>query len=65
LRFIDFRVFIDRNYHQTLEDRKHRARDKFEPFIIDVLEREHQVISKHKSSADVIVSPDFCNIILQ
>ncbi len=27
LEFIDFRMFIDRDYHQTLEDRKRRARD--------------------------------------
>jgi uridine kinase len=62
LQFVDFRIFIDRDYHQTLEARKRRARDKFEPFILDVLEREHQIISKHKSLADVIISNDFCKV---
>jgi uridine kinase len=65
LNFIDFRVFIDRDYHQTLEDRKRRARDKFEPFIMDVLEREHRIISQHKSFADVIISSDFNKVILR
>ena len=37
LKFVDFRVFIDRDYHQTLEARKKRARDKFEPFVVDVI----------------------------
>jgi len=59
LKYVDFRVFIDRDYRQTLEARKRRARDKFEPFLIDVLEREHQIISHHKSLADAIISPEF------
>jgi uridine kinase len=62
LRFADFRVFIDRDYHQTLEARKRRARDKFEPFILDVLEREHQIISQHKALADAVIPADFDSI---
>jgi uridine kinase len=65
LQFADFRVFIDRDYHQTLEARRRRARDKFEPFILDVLEREHQVISQHKALADVVIPADFGSIQLQ
>ena len=63
LQFVDFRIFIDRDYHQTLEARKRRARDKFEPFVIDVLEREHQIISQHISLADAIISADFNRLI--
>jgi uridine kinase len=59
LRFVDFRVFIDRDYHQTLEARKRRARDRWEPFMQDVLEREHQIISQHKALADVVIPADF------
>ena len=62
LQFADFQVFIDRDYHQTLEARRRRARDKFEPFILDVLEREHQVISQHKALADVVIPADFGSI---
>jgi uridine kinase len=62
LRFADLRVFIDRDYHQTLEARKRRARDKFEPFVVDVLEREHQVISQHKALADLVIPPDFGSV---
>jgi uridine kinase len=65
LQFADFRVFIDRDYHQTLEARRRRARDKFEPFILDVLEREHQVISQHKALADVVIPADFGSTQLQ
>ena len=64
LKFIDFHIFIDRNYHQTLEARKRRARDKFDDFMLDVLEREHKIISYHKRFADAIITPDFEDIIL-
>jgi len=62
LSFVDFRIFIDRDYHQTLETRKRRARDEFESFMQDVLECEHLIISKHIELADVIVFPDFGSI---
>ena len=62
LHFVDFRIFIDRDYHQTLEARKRRARDKFDDFIVDVLEREHLIISEHKKKADVIIPPEFDRI---
>ena len=65
LQFVDFRVFIDRDYRQTLEARKRRARDRFEPFVVDVLEREHQIITQHKARADVVIPPDFDRVIVQ
>jgi uridine kinase len=65
LRFADYRVFIDRDYRQTLDARKRRARDAFEPFVVEVLEREHQIISQHRALADAIVTPDFSRILLQ
>jgi uridine kinase len=65
LEFADLHVFIDRDYRQTLEARKRRARDKWEPFVQDVLEREHQIISQHKALADVVVPEDFGSIKLQ
>ena len=62
LQFVDFRVFIDRDYHQTLEDRKRRARDKFEPFVLDVLEIEHNIIAQHKDRANAVIHPNFNKI---
>lgn len=63
LEFADFRIFIDRNYRQTLEARKKRARDRFDAFIEDVLEIEHRIISQHKAMADLIIPPDFDRIV--
>jgi uridine kinase len=65
LRFVDLRVFIDRDYHQTLEARVRRTRDKWEPFMQEVLEREHQVISRHKALAHLVIPADFGSIQLQ
>lgn len=65
LRFADVRIFIDRDYRQTLEARMRRARDQWEPFIQDVLEREHQIISEHRVLADLVITPDFGSVQLQ
>ena len=65
LRFADVKIFIDRDYRQTLEARMRRARDKWEPFIQDVLEREHEIISQHKTMAELVVSPDFGSVQVQ
>jgi uridine kinase len=64
LTFIDLCVFIDLDYRQTLEGRQRRARavHELDPFLLDVLEREHQIILKHKSRADVIIPPDLQGI---
>lgn len=63
LNFVDFRIFIDRDYKQTLEARVQRARDKFDAFMVDVLEREHQIISQHKELADVVVTRKFDRLV--
>lgn len=65
LKFADFRIFIDRDYRQTYEDRKRRGRDRMEPFVEDVLEREHEIISSHKDRADLLITSDYENIELQ
>ncbi len=54
----DFHAFIDATYHTTLAHRKQRARDETEgEFIEQVLEIEHQIISKHKARAHLVLPP--------
>jgi len=56
----DFRAFIDRTYHDTLEHRKKRARDVAEgAFIEQVLEIEHSIISASKTRADLVLPATF------
>jgi uridine kinase len=62
LKYIDLHVFIDRDYTQTLEARERRGRDRLEPFVSKVLEKEHRVISQHRPAADLVVSSDFSTL---
>lgn len=53
----DFKVFIDRNYKQTKKSRLARSRDPATDFLEKVLAIEHEIISRHKDLADVVVPP--------
>jgi len=56
---VDYRVFIDRNRLETIEHRMKRGREEFDPFIEKVLTEEHEIISRHRSRADVIITRDY------
>jgi uridine kinase len=59
LEHADLRIFIDRNRLETLESRRTRGREAIEPFIEKVLEIEHEIISKHRERADIVISRDY------
>lgn len=59
LQHVDKRIFIDRKYFETHQDRKKRARDVMDPFTEQVLEIEHEIISRHKAFADIIIDKEF------
>jgi len=54
-------VFIDRDYLDTRAHREKRRRDdsELDPFIDQVLAIEHEIISSHRSRADIIVNRDY------
>jgi uridine kinase len=56
---VDTRVFIARNRLETMEHRMKRGREDFDPFIERVLEIEHEIISQHRTRADVIITRDY------
>ena len=58
---VDKRIFIDRNFHQTLEHRQKRNRNSSEldDFTTQVLQTEHSIISKHRTLADIIINSDY------
>lgn len=56
---VDRRVFIDRNRLETIEHRTTRGREAFDPFIEKVLTEEHEIISRHRNRADVIITRDY------
>lgn len=55
----DRRVFIDRNRLETLQHRMKRGREEFDPYIEQVLTREHEIISQHRARADIIITRDY------
>ena len=52
-------VFIDRTYLDTRETRRRRAREKQDEYLENILEIEHNIISSHKSQADIIVTTNY------
>lgn len=56
---VDRRVFIARNRLETMEHRRRRAREDFDPFIEQVLVIEHEIISQHRERADVVITKDY------
>lgn len=63
LNHINKKIFIDRTYFDTKQDRDKRAREKHDPFVEEVLSIEHSIISKAKKNADIIINNDFTKII--
>ncbi len=59
----DFRIFIDRNYKDTYQNRIERNRDENSDFIEQVLDIEHNIIKKYKSKADLILGKNYQLII--
>ena len=61
LKHVDTRVFIARNWMDTLEDRRKRNRGKEvgDPFTELVLSTEHKIIAGHKQLADFVITKDY------
>lgn len=63
LAHANLRIFIDRTYAETAAHRAERGRDRHEPFIDEVLAREHAIIRGHRELADLIVSSDYSAVL--
>ena len=61
LKHVDTRIFISRNWLDTLEHRQKRKRgnEVGDPFIEQVLCIEHKIIAGHKQLADILITKDF------
>lgn len=56
---VDRRIFIARNRLETMEHRMKRGREGFDPFIEEVLATEHEIISRHRALADIVISREY------
>ena len=59
LKNVNIRIFIDRTYIDTGEAHECRARDEQDEYLEKVLKIEHDIISSHKTQADIIVTRDY------
>lgn len=61
LKHVDKKVFINRDWKKTLEDRKRRNRgnEVNDPFTEQVLAIEHKIIAGHKQLADFVITDDY------
>lgn len=61
LKHVDVRIFICRNWMDTLEHRQNRKRgnEVGDPFIEKVLSVEHKIIAGHKQLADILISKEY------
>jgi uridine kinase len=66
LKHVDTRIFISRNWQDTLEHRQKRKRgnEVGDPFIEQVLRIEHKIIAGHKQLADILITKDYSVIIV-
>ena len=66
LKHVDTRIFISRNWLDTLEHRQIRKRgnEVGDPFIEQVLSIEHKIIAGHKQLADILITKDYGVIIV-
>jgi uridine kinase len=66
LKHVDTRIFISRNWLDTLEHRQKRKRgdEVGDPFIEQVLRIEHKIITGHKQLADILITKDYGVIIV-
>jgi uridine kinase len=61
LKHVDTRIFISRNWLDTLEHRlaRKRGNEVGDPFIEQVLSTEHKIIAGHQQLADIVITKDF------
>jgi len=56
---LDYRIFMERTYQDTIEERKKRSREVYDSFVEQVLEIEHAIVVALKKSADAVVRKDY------
>jgi uridine kinase len=66
LKHVDARIFICRNWLDTLEHRQKRKRgnEVGDPFIEQLLSTEHKIIAGHRQLADILITKDYAVILV-
>lgn len=59
LKNVDIRIFIDRDFNDTRASRLERNRERQDDYLEKILLIEHNIISKHKDLADIIITKEY------
>lgn len=56
---LDHKIFLTRTYLETLENRKMRTREAYDPIVEKVLDIEHQIVRQFVDQADHVIDQDY------
>lgn len=59
LKYIDKKVFINKDFHEVEESRKVKKLSPYSPFVEQVLLIDHEIIKKHKEYCHLIINSDY------
>lgn len=59
LKNLDFKIFMSRTYIDTLEKRRSRTRETYDSFVEQVLEIEHEIVTKQREQATIFINKDY------
>jgi uridine kinase len=59
LENVDKKIFLEKTYEDTLAARMLRKRDKIDELDRKILAIEHDIISRHKDLADIVINKDY------
>lgn len=59
LENLDLKLFLERTYKDTFQNRIKRTRENHEPLIESILEIEHEIVISLKINADYIIGKDY------
>lgn len=67
LKHVDTRIFINRTWLDTLDDRhkRNRGNEAGDPFIEGVLAMEHKIIAGHRHLADLLITKEFNVVVME
>lgn len=56
---LDFRIYLERTYKESLQKRRERSREVYDPFVEEVLEIEQSLVLPLRLIADVTITNDY------
>lgn len=59
LENIDYKIFLEMTYKDSLQQRKDRNREEMTDFIEEVLSVEHEIIKKQRTASNMIITKEY------